>query len=369
MNDTAPEFRLGEGRLSGALGLLAAGLALGGALCFRYPTLLTLPEARGFYAAHLGLFRGLLHGLLVLGFALGATSVVLSRSRRLGLLAVGLSVLAALLGGLQARVGSLEAHPVYAGLDYFLLELLALTLVFIPLERRFARIPTQKVLRPEWWLDLKHFFLAHVGVQVLTILTYFPARAFFAWAVSAPLQAKVAAQPFWLQVAEIILLVDFFSYWTHRAFHVVPALWRFHAVHHSPEHMDWLAGSRSHLVDTLANRAAGYLPIFLLGFAPGPFLVYVSWISFQAVFIHANVRWTFPGLRWVLATPEFHHWHHAKDAEGIDKNFAVLCPLWDRLFGTAHLPGHWPKELGVVGETLPQTYLGQQAWPFRRSRA
>ena len=368
MDATHSEFRLGEGRLSGAAGLLFAGLALGGALCFRYPTLLTMPETRAFYAAHLGLFRGLLHALLALGFALGATSVVLSRSKRLGLSAVGLAVLAALLGGIQARVGSLEARPVFAGLDYFLLELLALTLVFIPLERLFARVPTQKVLRPEWWLDLKHFFLAHVGIQVLSFLTYFPARAFFAWAVSASLQAKVAAQPFWIQVAEIILVVDFFSYWTHRAFHAVPALWRFHAVHHSPEHMDWLAGSRSHLVDTLANRAAGYLPIFILGFAPGPFLVYVSWISFQAVFIHANVRWTFPGLRWILATPEFHHWHHAKDAEGIDKNFAVLCPLWDRLFGTAHMPGYWPRALGVVGETLPGTYLGQQAWPFRRSR-
>ncbi|MBI3132773.1 MAG: sterol desaturase family protein [Acidobacteria bacterium] len=367
MNGSLAEFRLGEGRVSGALGLLFAGLALGGALCFRYPAMLTMPETGAFYAAHLGLFRGLLHALLALGFALAATSVVLSRSKRAGLAGVAVAVAAALLGGIQARVGSTEGRAVFAGLDYFLLELLALTLVFIPLERMFARIPTQRVLRDEWWLDMKHFFLAHVGIQILSFLSYFPAKAFFGWAVSASLQTKVAAQPFWIQVAEIILVVDLFSYWTHRAFHTVPALWRFHAVHHSPEHMDWLAGSRSHLVDTLANRAAGYIPIFILGFAPGPFLVWVSLISFQAVFIHANVRWTFPGLRWILATPEFHHWHHAKDAEGIDKNFAVLCPIWDTLFGTAHLPGHWPKALGVVGETLPKTYLGQQAWPFRRS--
>ncbi len=369
MNESLSELRLGEGRVSGALGLLFAGLALGGALCFRYPAMLTMPETRAFYAAHLGLFRGLLHALLALGFALAATSVVLSRSKRMGLAGVTVAVAAALMGGIQARVGSTEGRAVFAGLDYFLLELLALTLVFIPLERMFARIPTQRVLRDEWWLDMKHFFLAHIGIQILSFLSYFPAKAFFGWAVSASLQSKVAAQPFWIQVAEIILVVDLFSYWTHRAFHMVPALWRFHAVHHSPEHLDWLAGSRSHLVDTLANRAAGYIPIFILGFAPGPFLVWVSLISFQAVFIHANVRWTFPGLRWILATPEFHHWHHAKDAEGIDKNFAVLCPIWDTLFGTAHMPGYWPKELGVVGETLPKTYLGQQAWPFRKSQA
>jgi sterol desaturase/sphingolipid hydroxylase (fatty acid hydroxylase superfamily) len=366
MTETTPEFRLGEGRLSGVLGLFFAVLALGGALCFRYPTLLTMPETRAFYAAHLGVFRGLLHGVLLLGFLLAALSVVLSRAKRLGLAGVLVAVGAALLGGAQARVGALDARPVYAGLDYFLLELLALTIVFVPLERLFARIPTQRVLRPEWWLDVKHFFLAHVGVQVLSFLAFFPAKAFFGWAVSASFQAKVAAQPFWIQVAEIILCVDFFSYWVHRAFHVVPALWRFHAVHHRPEHMDWLAGSRSHLVDTLVNRGAGYLPIFILGFALGPFLVYLSWISFQAVFIHANVRWTFPGLKWFIATPEFHHWHHAKDAEGIDKNFAVLCPLWDKAFGTAHMPGYWPKALGVAGETLPDTYLGQMAYPFKR---
>lgn len=126
MGETHPEFRLGEGRISGVLGLFCAGLALGGALCFRYPTLLTMPETRAFYAAHLTALRGLLHALLVLGFLMGTLSVVLSRSKRLGLLGVGVAVLAALLGGAQARVGTLEARPVYAGLDYFLLELLAL---------------------------------------------------------------------------------------------------------------------------------------------------------------------------------------------------------------------------------------------------
>jgi sterol desaturase/sphingolipid hydroxylase (fatty acid hydroxylase superfamily) len=255
---------------------------------------------------------------------------------------------------------------VVAGLDYFLLELLALTLVFVPLERLWPRIAEQRVFRPGWWLDLKHFFLAHVGVQVLSFLAFLPARAFFGWAVSADLQQAVASQPFVLQLVEIVLLVDLASYWAHRAFHSVPWLWRFHAIHHSPEQMDWLAGSRSHLVDTIATRAAGYLPIFVLGFANGPFLVYLSWISFQAVFIHANLRWTIPGLRWCVATPEFHHWHHAQDAEGLNKNFAVLCPLWDVVFGTAWLPGRWPRALGVAGQRLPETWLAQMAHPFRR---
>jgi sterol desaturase/sphingolipid hydroxylase (fatty acid hydroxylase superfamily) len=200
---------------------------------------------------------------------------------------------------------------------------------------------------------------------VLTLAAFAPARAFFGWAVGASWQSAVAAQPFALQVVEIVLVVDLASYWTHRAFHKWPALWRFHAIHHSPREMDWLAGSRMHLVDALANRIAGYLPVYVLGFAEGPFLVYVSWLSFQAVFIHANVRWRFPGLRWLFATPEFHHWHHARDLEGRDKNFAVLCPMWDVIFGTAHQPPHWPRELGV-DEPVPPTWLAQQLDPLRR---
>ena len=86
--------------------------------------------------------------------------------------------------------------------------------------------------------------------------------------------------------------------------------------------MDWLAGSRMHPVDVIATRAAAYLPVFLLGFAAPALYAYLVFVSFHAVFIHANVRWRFPYLRWVLSTPEYHHWHHTSDEEGIDKNFA-----------------------------------------------
>ncbi|MBS1784497.1 MAG: sterol desaturase family protein [Acidobacteria bacterium] len=361
-----PEFRFGEGRISGALGLFLGVVAFGGVLCFWFPSLLTSPEARALYAAHLGVFRAILETALVGAFFFGALSLAWSKSKKQGCTALLLALAAALMGGAQAKVGVVESRPFYFGVDYFLLELLALSLVFIPLERLFARIPTQKVLRADWWLDMKHFLIGHVGVQLVSFLIALPAHLFFKWAVSPAFQAKVAAQPFWLQVIELLFLIDFINYWIHVAFHKVPWLWKFHAVHHSPEHMDWLAGSRSHLVDTVANRALPYALIFLMGFAPGPLLVYISFVSFQAVFIHANVRWTFPGLRWVIATPEFHHWHHCKDAEGIDTNFAVFLPVYDWLFRTAHMPGYWPKDLGVSGETLPQTYLGQMAYPFKR---
>ncbi len=106
--------------------------------------------------------------------------------------------------------------------------------------------------------------------------------------------------------------------------------------------------------------------MFVLGFAPAALYTDLVFVSFHAVFIHANLRWRFPRLRGLIATLEFHHWHHTSDDEGIDKNFAGFLPLWDRLFGTAHLPHHWPRHYGTTGEPLPEGCLAQLAYPFRR---
>jgi lathosterol oxidase len=161
-----------------------------------------------------------------------------------------------------------------------------------------------------------------------------------------------------------IALADLFQYAVHRAFHAVPWLWRFHAIHHSSTAMDWLAGSRLHLVDVVATRAASFVPLFLAGIA-GPALVgYLVFVSFQAVFLHANVRWRFGPLRWILATPEFHHWHHAR--EPVDKNFAVHLPCIDRIFGTAWLPGRFPARYGIAGDPVPEGWRRQLLWPFSR---
>jgi sterol desaturase/sphingolipid hydroxylase (fatty acid hydroxylase superfamily) len=260
-------------------------------------------------------------------------------------------------------VGAAPAFVV--GLDYFVLELLVLALIFTPIEALFP-LREQRVLREGWQTDLKHFFVSHAGVQVLSFAALIPLQALFAWAVDLEFQEAVAAQPVWLQVVEIFLAVDLAAYWMHRAFHQVPWLWSFHAIHHSSLKLDWLAGSRMHLLDAVVMRAAMFLPVFVLGFAPSALYVFLAIISFHAVFIHANVRWRFPYLRWAITTPEYHHWHHTSDEEGIDKNFAVFLPLWDILFGTAHQPEHWPKNYGTVKFQPPETYLGQLLYPFRR---
>jgi lathosterol oxidase len=367
--DPAPPTHFGSGWISGVLSTTLGTIGLGAVLCFHHPSLLTMPELRGLYP--LPLVRALLHAVLVGAFGLGALSVVLRRSKRLGLTGILLTLLAALLGGSRVPIeGELTQGP-FLGLDWFLLNLIAYSVVFVPLERLFARRPEQAILRPGWRTDLVYFGVSALLVQVTTLLTLEPAMLFFRWAAHPGLQAGVAAQPFVLQFAGILLVADLTQYWVHRAFHRVPWLWRFHAIHHSAETMDWLAGSRLHLVDVAVTRGLSYVPIYLLGFAEAPVFAYVAFVSVQATAIHANLRFGFGPLRWLFVTPQFHHWHHAAQADALDKNFAVHLPWLDALFGTFHLPGRlWPETYGLAGgAALPPGYLRQLVEPFRRSRA
>ena len=361
-----PGLRIAVGRRAGLVSGLLGMLCVLAELCFLLPDLLVTRDALPMYVAHLPVFRALLQASLLTTLALGAVGVVLAPPNRRALLGMALAVIALLMGGAQAEPLTLGTPRAWsAGLDYFVLELLVLGLIFIPLEGVFP-LRQQGVFRLGWQTDLKHFFVSHAGVQLLSFGGMIPAQVLFAWAVQLDFQRAVAAQPLALQVVELIVVVDLMTYWIHRAFHQLPWLWSFHAIHHSSQHMDWLAGSRMHPVDVVVTRAVAFLPVFVLGFAPAALYAYLVFISFHAVFIHANLRWRFPGLRWLMSTPAYHHWHHASDQEGIDKNFASILPLWDLLFGTAHLPDRWPQRYGTDAAQPPEDYLAQLAYPFKR---
>lgn len=351
------------GLTSGVLGMLCV-LA---ELCFLLPELLVTKDALPIYLAHIGLFRGILQTCIVATLVLGALGVLCMRPNRRGLLGIVLGITALFMGGAEVEPVSLAVpRALSVGLDYFVLELLVLALIFVPLEAQFP-LRAQAVLRTGWQTDIKHFFVSHVGVQLFSFAALIPAQVLLGWAVHLDFQQAVAGQALGLQFIELIVIVDLAIYWVHRAFHQVPGLWRFHAIHHSSVKMDWLAGSRMHVVDVLITRSVSFLPVFVLGFAPSALYAYLAFVSFHAVFIHANVRWRFPGLRWLISTPEYHHWHHSSDDEGIDKNFASFLPLWDLLFGTAHQPDYWPTHYGTVKFQPPDTYLGQLLYPFRRT--
>lgn len=361
------EFQLGDGKISGAISAAFGVLGFCAVLCLLFPRLLTTPEMRAVYP--MVWVRTLIHVALIAAFGLGLLSVILDSKRVSGYVGTALATLAMFLGGANVSVETPVRESSYIGLDWFVFNLFFLALVFIPLERLFARLPEQKIFRPGWKTDVTHFFMSHVMVQVSVMLTMVPAAIFFRWLVNTDLQVVIGEQPIWLQSIEALVLADLFAYFSHRLFHSVPWLWRFHQIHHSSESMDWLASSRLHIVDILITRAIGFVPLYILGFAPEALLPYLVFASVQAIFIHSNLRFRFGPLRYLVVTPQFHHWHHTAEAHAIDKNFAVHLPVIDFLFGTAYLPkDRWPERYGIDESAIPSNYLGHCVYPFMRQR-
>jgi sterol desaturase/sphingolipid hydroxylase (fatty acid hydroxylase superfamily) len=362
----APETirRFGSGWISGLLGVVlgSAGLLL--VISLRAPGTFSMPEIRALHANTW--FRFVLHGILLSAFVFSALSLALRRERILGTLGVALTLIAALIGGSQATAFAPDPTPLFLGLDFFVLNVLFTGFLFIPVERLFPQRGEQLVFREEWREDLFYYLVSSMLVQILTVLTFAPAKSILAFAPLDGVRAWIGALPFLVQFLAIMFLTDLVQYWVHRAFHRVPWLWRFHAVHHSARHMDWMAGARMHFFEILALRSTTVIPMFVLGFSATAMNTYIFVVYLYSTFVHANLGWRFPVVEHFLVTPRFHHWHHGIEREAIDVNFAIHFPLLDRVFGTHHLPrDQWPSGYGIEGHPVPRGYVEQFKYPFR----
>ena len=246
------------------------------------------------------------------------------------------------------------------------LSFVFLFLVFRPLELVFPAKPGQRFFRPAWLTDLCFFlgqYLLWSGI-VLWLLVRFD--NWLGWIVPEEFRQGVAAQPWWLQAIEVVLLSDFFIYWGHRLQHRVGFLWRFHKVHHGAEHLDWLAAHREHPLDTIYTMGIINLPAMILGFPLETIAGFIVFRGLWAIYIHANVRLPIGPLRMILGAPELHHWHHDRDRDA--GNYANICPIMDILFGTHRCPDHEPEHFGLK-EPTPATYLGHMVQPLLPSKS
>ena len=351
---------------------ISAGLGLSallGVLCFHFPELLTSRDFRAVYTETFA--RQLLLFGLVAAFASGTFAILRGRDRRVAMVGVGSAALAVLLGGATVHFDAIDSTAFSLGLDWFVISLFFSALVFIPIERMLPVRPMAP-LRREWPTDLAYFFMGHVLVQFVLIAATASTSTVDALVASDTVKNAIRALPVWLQFLLAVLAADLAQALLHRAYHHTPWLWRFHAVHHSTRRMDWLAGSRMHLLEILLTRSIVLMPLVVLGFAPAAINAYVILVGLQAVLAHANLRLDFGWLEYVLVTPRYHHWHHARQADYVDANYAIHLPLVDMLMGTFRLPprGQWPGEYGVMKlESVPRGFWAQARMPLSRRKA
>jgi sterol desaturase/sphingolipid hydroxylase (fatty acid hydroxylase superfamily) len=363
LSESHGELRAGKGLVSGVVALSLAVLCFLGVLVFHFPEYLSTPQLRKAY--NVDVMRQLLYWSMVIAGGLALFNIVLGRARWLALGAFTLIAVSALLGGHKVPVNDFPDNTPYIGLDWFVLDLLGSSLIFIFIEKLFALRKDQPVFRPEWQTDLHHFIVNHMIVGFVLLATNLLVHKLFGWAANDGVRGWVANLNFVVALFLIVLVADLVQYWTHRAYHEVPLLWRLHAVHHSVKSMDWLAGSRQHIVELIITRTLVLGPIFVLGFSKEVIDTYIMIVGFQAVFNHANVSVRLGPLRYVIVTPNFHHWHHSQDTEGIDRNYAAHFAFLDYAFGTAHRADRdWPDQYGVVGDYVPNSFFKQLAFPF-----
>jgi sterol desaturase/sphingolipid hydroxylase (fatty acid hydroxylase superfamily) len=252
---------------------------------------------------------------------------------------------------------------------------LMLAIVFSVLSHFWACNPGKP-----WWqkrelvTDMVYWFFVPVFARVLRIgLLVLGAGVIFKIHDADELIAfydnghgPLAQLPEWLQGLLFLVLSDFLLYWTHRLFHG-GEFWKYHAVHHSSEELDWISAARFHPINLILGTIAVDVILLMAGISPNVMIWVGPFTTFHSAFVHANLSWTLGPLKYVLATPVFHRWHHTPMDEGGNTNFAGTFPVWDILFGTFRMPeGQLPTTYGKDEAAMPGEFAGQLAFPFRR---
>ncbi len=152
-------------------------------------------------------------------------------------------------------------------------------------------------------------------------------------------------------IAALFVAQDFLYYWFHRAHHRIRWMWAAHVVHHSSERLNLSTAFRQSLTYPLSGMWLFWLPLAWLGFEPTHIVAVVAInLGFQ-FFVHTQAVGKLGWLEKVFNTPSHHRVHHARNARYIDRNYAGVLIVWDKLFGTfVEERADDPCEYGIVGQ-------------------
>jgi len=228
------------------------------------------------------------------------------------------------------------------------LILLMTPFVFVVLERYFPYQKGLSVFRKGFWIDFIWYTLVQSFFLKILIFDFIIAPAEISLGIEK--NGYISHWPLWAIVLFFVVTHDFYIYWFHRFQHSNAWFWRTHEAHHSVENVDWLAGSRSHILEIIINQTIEFLPIFfLLDIKTAAVVVPIKALidALWGQFIHANVDVKLGRLGYIINGPELHQWHHADHAEVYHANFSTKLAIWDWIFGTIYKPGFKPRRFGV----------------------
>ena len=231
-----------------------------------------------------------------------------------------------------------------------------------------------------WWrtrdlvTDLCYWFLIPVITRYLRIgMLIVGAALFFRITTPEGLIAfyenghgPLAALPIGVQMIIFLVGEDIVLYWTHRYFHGAQ-MWKYHAVHHSSEELEWISAARFHPVNLFLGSVMADVVMLLLGISPNVLVVLGPLTIAHSAFVHANLDWRLGPFKYVIAGPVFHRWHHTAAARGGDKNFAATFPILDVIFGTFYMPANeTPDQYGIGDREFPSSFTAQLVHPFTK---
>ncbi|MFZ4634245.1 MAG: sterol desaturase family protein [Saprospiraceae bacterium] len=265
-------------------------------------------------------------------------------------------------------------HPHWGNYFYWLL---AISLLVYVLELLFPWRKNQPKIRQDFWLDafymfFNFFLFSLIGYAALSDVVVKAFNDFLASAfgIQNLVAIRVAGLPYWAQLLILFVVRDFVQWNVHRLLHRVPALWKFHQVHHSVQQMGFAAHLRYHFMETIVYRSLEYLPLAMIGFGIQDFILVHLFALTIGHLNHANIYLPLGPLQYVFNSPQMHIWHHSKTLpEGrYGVNYGITLSVWDYLFGTVWMPGNGRDiELGFNKiEQYPHGFWGQVFKPFRR---
>lgn len=172
----------------------------------------------------------------------------------------------------------------------------------------------------------------------------FPADAWWSWLI-------------------LFFIDDIAYYWFHRVSHEMRLFWNFHVVHHSSQYYNLSVAVRQSWFSGILHWVF-YAPLMLMGFAPWMFAVMHGFNLIYQFWIHTRFIDRFPGwVEFIFNTPSHHRVHHGVNNPYLDKNYAGVLIIWDRMFGS-FVPETEEPRYGIIKplRSFNPLWINTHAW-------